>query len=409
MIYKLRHSKLIHLIFNIFIISILIIACQSPKINNPEKSALNAGCVQEYDVNRDYFPDKVRITRAKGFDVEYHQNYKVITINNPWKDAKSAFKYVLVQCGTPAPKDIQKNIPNSQIITVPVNSVVSLSTTHLPHLAKLGVVDKLVGVSDTKNVNTSEVVKKIKLSKITNVGNNPNVNIEKILELNPDLITTYGTGNAESDNYAKLLEAGLKVAINAEYIEDSPLGRSEWLKFSALFFNKEKEAEQIFGEVAKKYDAIATKVKNVKSRPSVFVGFNFKGTWYMPGGNSYAAKYLEDAGANYLWSHEQSSGSLPLSFEAIIDQATNADFWLNLSQKWKSKKEVLAEDSRYGNFKAVKNGNLFNNNLRVNEGGGNDYWEGGVSNPDVVLSDLIKIFHPDVLPQHELVFYRRVD
>nr|WP_245911927.1 ABC transporter substrate-binding protein [Calothrix elsteri] len=404
MIYKLQHSKIINLIINIFIISILIIACQSPKINQ-DKSAINPACIQQYDANRDYFPDKISINRAKGFGVEYHKNYKVITINNPWKDAKTGFKYILVQCGTPAPKDIQ----NAQVITVPVHSVISLSTTHLPHLAKLGIVDKLIGVSDTKIVNTSKVVEKIKDGKVINVGSNSSINVEKILELNPDLITTYGTGNAESDSYPKLLEAGLKVAINAEYMEDSPLGRSEWLKFTALFFNKEKEAEQIFGEVAKKYDAIAIKAKAVKSRPSVFVGFNFKGTWYMPGGNSYAAKYLEDAGANYLWSNDKYKGSLPLSFEAIIERATNADFWLNFSQKWKSKKDVLTEDSRYGDFKAVKNGNIYNNNLRLNKGGGNDYWEGGISNPDVVLSDLIKIFHPEVLPQHELVFYRRVE
>jgi iron complex transport system substrate-binding protein len=405
MIYKLQPSKLINFIFNILIIYTLIVACQSPKNKTLEKVALNPACVQKYDKNRDYFPDKVSITRAKGFSVEYHNNYKIITINNPWKEAKTGFKYVLVQCGTPAPK----NIKDSELITVPVNSVVALSTTHLPHLAKLGVVDKLIGVSDTKIVNTSEVVEKIKAGKIANVGSNASVNIEKILELNPELITTYGTGNAETDSYPKLLEAGLKVVINAEYLEDSPLGRSEWLKFTALFFNQEKEAELIFGEVAKKYEEIAAKVKIVKERPTAFVGFNFKGTWYMPGGNSYAAKYLEDAGANYLWSNDKSSGSLPLSFEAIIERANNADFWLNFSQKWKQKQEILAEDSRYGDFKAVKSGNLYNNNLRVNENGGNDYWEGGISNPDVVLSDLIKIFHPEILPNHKLVFYRRVN
>ncbi|MBW4666144.1 MAG: ABC transporter substrate-binding protein [Cyanomargarita calcarea GSE-NOS-MK-12-04C] len=405
MIYRLQHSKLLIFILNILIISGLIVACQSPKINNTEKVAVNPACIQNYDKNRDYFPDKITITRAKGFSIEYHNNYKTITINNPWKEAKTGFKYVLLQCGTPAPKDIK----DSELITVPINSVVSLSTTHLPHLAKLGVVDKLVGVSDTKIVNTSEVVEKIKAGTIANVGSNASVNVERILELNPELVITYGTGNVNNDSYPKLLEAGLKVVINAEYMEDSPLGRSEWLKFTALFFNREKEAEQIFGEVAKKYDEIATKVKTVKERPTVFVGFNFKGTWYMPGGNSYAAKYLEDAGANYLWSNDKSSGSLPLSFEAIIEGANNADFWLNFSQKWKQKKEILAEDSRYGDFKAVKTGNLYNNNLRVNENSGNDYWEGGISNPDVVLSDLIKIFHPEILAKHELVFYRRVN
>jgi iron complex transport system substrate-binding protein len=399
MIYIKDYSKLL---FLFFIIPVLIIACQTPKINR-ELAATNPSCIQQYDPTRDYFPDKVKITRAKGFNVEYHNHYKVITINNPWKGANTNFKYTLVQCGTPTP-----NIPDSQVITVPVNSVISLSTTHLPHLAKLGVVDKLVAVSDTKTVNTSEVVEKIKSGKVANVGSNASVNVEQILELNPDLITTYGTGNAESDSYPKLLEAGLKVAINAEYMEDSPLGRSEWLKFTALFFNKEKEAEQIFAEVAKRYDEIAARAKALKTRPSVFVGFNFKGTWYMPGGNSYAAKYLEDAGANYLWSNEKSRGSLPLSFEVIIERAANADYWLNMSQKWKSKQEILAEDARYGDFKAVKTDNLYNNNARVNESGGNDYWEGGISNPDIVLSDLIKIFHPEILPQHELVFYRRV-
>ncbi|BAZ18248.1 ABC transporter, periplasmic-binding protein (plasmid) [Calothrix sp. NIES-4071] len=402
--YKFRFLKLLIFIINILLISGLIIACQNHKINN-QPNTKNAACVQNYDVNRDYFPDKITVARAKGFSVEYHNNYKVITINNPWKDAKTGFKYILVQCGTPSPK----NIDSAQVINVPVNSVISLSTTHLPHLAKLGVVDKLLGVSDTKIVNTSEVVEKIKTGKIANVGSNASINIEKILELNPELITTYGTGNANNDSYPKLLEAGLKVAINAEYMEDSPLGRSEWLKFTALFFNQEKKAEQIFEEVAKRYEEVVTKAKAVKTRPTVFVGFNFKGTWYMPGGKSYAAQYLEDAGANYLWSSDKSTGSLPLSFEAIIERASDAEYWLNFSQKWKQKKEILAEDSRYGDFKAVKNGNLYNNNLRVNENGGNDYWEGGISNPDMVLLDLIDIFHPDILPQHKFIFYRRVN
>jgi iron complex transport system substrate-binding protein len=417
MIYKLQHSKLAIFILKILAISGLILACQNPQIKNIEKAqqtaATNPACVQNYDANRDYFPDKVNITHATGFSVEYHKNYKIITIKNPWKGAKNEFKYVLVQCGTPPPTNIKNNLKNNlnnaQIINIPVHSVVALSTTHIPHFAKLGLVDKLIGISDAKTVNTLEVVEKIKAGKIASVGTNSSVNVEKVLELNPELITTYGTGNAEIDSYPKFLEAGLKVAINAEYMEDSPLGRSEWLKFTALFFNKENVADKIFTEVAQKYEEIAAKAKAVKVRPTVFVGFNFKGTWYMSGGKSYTAKYLEDAGANYIWGNDKSSGSLPLSFEAIIDRANNADFWLNFSKDWRSKKDILTEDSRYGDFKAVKNGNLYNNNARVNASGGNDYWEGGISNPDVVLSDLIKIFHPEILPKHELVFYRRVN
>jgi iron complex transport system substrate-binding protein len=200
----------------------------------------------------------------------------------------------------------------------------------------------------------------------------------------------------------------LKVAINSEYMEDTPLGRSEWLKFTALFFNKEKESEKIFATIAKKYEDIAVKARGVKNRPTVFVGFNFKGTWYMPGGNSYVAKYLADAGANYLWSQDQSSGSLPISFETVFERAVNADYWLNLRQSWQTLKDVITEDNRYGDYKAFKIGNLYNNNARVNANGGNDYWQGGISNPDVVLSDLIKIFHPEILKNHQFFYYRKL-
>ncbi|AFY34543.1 ABC transporter substrate-binding protein [Calothrix sp. PCC 7507] len=400
---KFYQAKYITFICQLFLIASLVIACHSTAINTSTKTT-NNGCIQNYDLNTDYFPNKINITHAIGLAVEYHKHYKIVTVKNPWQNAKKGFRYILVQCGTPIPKGFSQ----AQVITVPINSVVSLSTTHLPHLAKLGVVDKLIGISDSKQVNTPDVVERVKAGKISQIGNNANVDIEKILELNPDLVTTYGTGNSQTDSYAKLTEAGLKVAMNAEYMEATPLGQSEWLKFTALFFNKEEEAEKIFSKIADKYEQIAQKAKSVKSRPTIFVGFKFKDTWYMPGGNSYVAKYLADAGANYLWSDDKSSGSLPLSFEVVFERAVNADYWLNFRQSWKSVKDLVTEDNRYADFKAVKQSNLYNNNARVNANGGNDYWEGGISNPDIVLSDLIKILHPEILPNHQLFFYHKL-
>ncbi|UKP00275.1 ABC transporter substrate-binding protein [Nostoc sp. UHCC 0870] len=391
-------KKPIIFLCQLFLIATLIIACHNTTIHTSTNT-----CTQNYNPNQDYFPNKITITHATGFAVEYHQHYKVVTIKNPWQNAKTQFQYVLVQCGTPTPQGFNQ----AQVITVPINSIVSLSTTHLPHLAKLGVVDKLIGISNSNQVNTPDVVERIKAGKITQVGNNSNVDIEKLLELSPDLVTTFGTGNSQTDSYSKLTEVGLKVAINAEYMEDTPLGRSEWLKFTALFFNQEAQAENIFNEIANKYTQIAAKAKSLKQRPTVFVGFNFKGTWFMPAGQSYVAKYLADAGGKYLWSDDKSAGSLPLSFEVVLERAANADYWLNFSQSWQSLKDVVAEDSRYADFQAVKTGNLYNNNARVNDSGGNDYWEGGISNPDIVLSDLIKILHPEILPNHQLFYYRK--
>ena len=395
--------KFLSFFFQVACIGLLIIACNNT--SNPPKisSTPSQECVQNYKQNQDYFPDKATTNYANGFTVEYQNNYKVVTVKNPWKDAKTSFKYVLVNCGTPAPEGFKE----TQVITVPISTVASLSTTHLPHLAKLEVVDKLVGVSNLKIVNTPEVVEKIKADKIAELGNN-NVNVERLLEINPNLVTTYGTGNPQTDNYGKLLEAGLKVAINAEYMESTPLGRSEWLKFTALFFNQEEKAEKIFSQISKNYQEIAAKTKAIKERPKVFTGFNFKGTWYVPGCQSYPAKYLADAGAELLCIGD-SSGSVPSSFEYVFERAVSADYWLNVSQSWQNLEDAIREDSRYGDFQAVKKGNVYNNNARLNENGGNDYWEGGISNPDVILADLIKIFHPELLPNHQLFFYQKLN
>lgn len=395
--------KLLSFFFQVAYVALLIIGCNNISVPPEVSSISNKSCVQDYNSNTDYFPQKATINYANGFTVEYKNNYKVVTVNNPWKDAETSFKYVLVECGTPAPKGFKE----AEIITVPINTVASLSTTHLPHLAKLELVNKLVGVSNLKTVNTPEVVEKIKVGKIAELGNN-NVNVERLLELNPDLVTTYGTGNPQTDSHSKLLEAGLKVAINAEYMEKTPLGRSEWLKFTALFFNQEEKAEKIFSKISTNYQEIAAKTKAIKKRPKVFTGFNFKGTWYVPGCQSYPAKYLADAGAELLCVGN-SSGSIPSSFEYVFERAVTADYWLNVSQSWQNLEDVIREDSRYSDFQAVKKGNVYNNNARLNENGGNDYWEGGISNPDVILSDLIKIFHPELLPNHQLFFYHKLN
>ncbi len=405
-------SKILIFLFQLVFVCVLVVACNSTTTIT-ERSISTAGtvatlntkgCVKIYDPNIDYFPEKVRITHATGFVVEYHKHYKVVNVRNPWRNADTTFQYVLVQCGTPVPEGFKE----TQVIKVPVNTVVSLSNTHLPHLEKLGLVDKLIGVSAFNQVNTPSVVQKIKAGKLTEVGNNASINVERLLELNPELVTTYGVGT-EVDIYPKLLEAGLKVAINAEYMETSPLGKTEWLKFTALFFNHEAIAEQVFGEIANRYQALATKASKVKNRPTVFAGFNFKGTWYMPGGKSYMAKFLDDAKANYLWAADNSAGSLPLAFEAVFERAATADYWLNGSLSWKSLQQVITEDNRYADFTAVKKSHVFNNNARVNESGGNDYWESGISNPDLVLSDLIKILHPELLPAHKLIYYRQMN
>lgn len=359
-------------------------------------------CVQNYRAEQDYFPDKTQILYAQGFQVEYHKHYKVITVKNPWRDAKQTFQYVLVQCGTPIPKGFEQ----VQVVEVPVRRVVVLSTTHLGHLESLNLLNSLVGMSDPKLSYSKAVQAHVQHSNIPKIGNNANLNIEKVLDLSPDLITTYGTGNPKNDSHPKLLEAGLKVAINAEYMESTPLGQAEWLKFTALFFNQEEAANQQVDAMAQAYQKVVAIAQTAQRKPRVLTGFSSNGTWYQPGGNSYVARLLKDAGAVYLGAGNGDRGSTPMSFEAVYDRALKAQVWLNGSQTWKQLADVAKADERYQKIPAFQTGQVFNNNARVNEFGGNDYWQSGILRPQVVLADLVKILHPELLSDHRLVYYQ---
>lgn len=366
--------------------------------------AKTTDCVTAYDPTVDYFPNKAQTDYATGFTVEYHRHYKTITIREPWQDADRSFTYTLVQCGTPAPAGVDPD----RLITVPVQSIVALSTTHLPPLDRLGVVDRLVGTGSADHINTPSVRDRLASGAAIEVTRNLSTNIERIINLAPDLVMTHSIGDPSSDVYPTLTAAGLKVVLNAEYVEQSPLGRAEWLKFTALFFNREAEANALFATIEREYLAVAKLAQSVAARPTVLVGFSYQGTWYVSGGQSYGAQLLADAGAKYLWQDSTASVTLPLDFEAVYGVAAAADVWLNLNPAWATRAAAIADDPRYGQFQAWQHNRMYNNTARTNATGGNDYWETGLLEPQVLLADLVQIFHPELFPDRELVYYQKL-
>ena len=371
---------------------------------SPPEQNLHDGCVDGFDSTFDYFPQKLTVEFASGFDVEYHGNYKVITVANPWQGAQESFRYVLVQCGTPAPQDVE-----GTVIEVPVSNIIAMSTTYLPTLEDLGLIDRLIGLDSYMWTTNTAVRARIAVGDIAEIGFGAAVNVELTLDLDPALVMTYGTGLADLDTHPVLLEAGIPVALNGDFVEQNPLGRAEWMKFIALFFNREADAAAQFDVIAAEYQAVAELTETLAERPSVLLGSVYNGTWYVAGGESYMAKMLVDAGAAYLWSGEGDVGALPLDFEAVYAVAAEVDIWLNPDNSfWFSVEDVLESDPRYGDFAPLKRGQLFNNNAKVNENGGNAYYEEGAAHPERVLRDLVKILHPHLLPEHELSFYRQV-
>ncbi len=381
----------------LYLLLILLLLC------NAAVGASGAGRTEEESVKSDQKYPRMPIRYARGFEVEYRGSSKLVTVFKPWRGAEVDFRYLLIPRGSSPPKLNERGI---QIIEVPVRSIVTMSTTYLAYLDMLDLLDRLVGHDNFAYVNNPKVRRLASEKKIRAVGEGSAVNLEVLIDLQPDLIMTSSLGG-EWDVHSKLTEAGFKVVLNGEYMETTPLGRSEWIKFIALFFDRENQAEEIFQNISQRYESLRERAGAMKHKPTVFTDAPYQGNWWIPGGGSYMAQFIEDAGARYIWSDDPSAGSRLLDFEAIYEAAHTADFWINPGT-WRSLREGLATDERFVEFAAFRQGKVFNNNLRANPHGGNDYWESGVAKPYEILADLIKIFHPELLPEHELKYYRQL-
>ena len=363
---------------------------------------LTDGCVTDYNASADYFPNKVTIEYAHNFSVKYFNHYKIVSML-PWTGADSQMQYLLVQCGTPIP-DGYSDTPT---FFVPIRRFVSMSTSILPHLTEQNVLDRLVGVDTTLFTSNQTVIDRVSdgtIQEIGGGGTGGDINFEMLLSLEPDLVMAqefYAGGTTLS----QLRSAGIPAVLNSDYADTSPLGQAEWGKYISLFFNTEAEANATFDQVTNDYNALVALAANVETRPTVIAASPYNGTWYMPAGDSTIAQLLRDAGADFVFANEKGT-SIPLDFEVVLDRGINAEYWVNLNQFWSTQADMLADNSRFANFKAVKENHLWNNNARMNANGGSDYFESGAAHPEVILADLIKIFHPDLLPDHPLVYYQ---
>jgi len=349
------------------------------------------------------YKDRMEVKYSRSFEIEYLDSAKIIRVFTPDEKRTLIFRYLLLPEGKPVPAGYD----NYQVIYTPVKTLISLSSIYLGFLEKLELLDRLIAVDTYNYVVSAKARELIKNKKIDIVGETVNLNIEKVFSLNPGLLLTYGNGNPVQDGHQKLIENGMKVASTTSHLENTPLARAEWIKFIAAFFDKEKKANEVFDTLELNYNHLKELAKSAKTKPTVFTDALFGGKWYKPGGNSFAARLILDAGGDYLWKENNSTGSLKLDFEQVYEKAYNADFWVNVHY-WNKFLDIEKTDPRYTKFKAYQTKNVFNNNLVVNEFGGNDIWESGIINCDQVLADLIKIFHPELLPGHKFRYYKKL-
>ena len=340
---------------------------------------------------------------AEGFTVTTLGNSKLVEVRQPYQNATSGYNYLLVPKGEVAPAHDEQ----TQVITVPIESIVCTSTTHIPLLDYIQESDKLIGFPTTDYISSEKMRKRIDEGKVKDLGIDKGMNIEMLYTLKPSLVMGYAM-TKDLGQLKKIQELGIPVVINAEYLEKHPLGRAEWIKFMALFFGREKEADSVFAEIEKEYLTTQKLIREVTTKPTVLSGIVYGDAWFMPGGQNYAAKLLKDAGCEYLWSSDSTNGFLQLSFESVYSKAKEADLWIGVGA-FKTLNEIKATEARYSLFKPFKEKQVYSYDARKGAKGGSEFLELGYLRPDLILKDLVKIAHPTLLTDYKLFFYKRID
>jgi len=344
---------------------------------------------------------------AQGFTIEERSpDLTIIKVSSPWPDSETGFSYALVSKNKLASITLDKDAYDA-IIAVPVEEMVVTSTTHIPALEALGEANKLVGFPDTEYVSSPKTRKRINDGLVKELGNNESLNSEIVIALNPEVVVGFSI-NHENKAYETIQRSNIPVVYNGDWTEETPLGKAEWIKFFAPFFQKEKEADSIFRNIRDNYNNARTLAKKANKRPSVLSGALYKDIWYLPGGKSWASRFIQDANAEYFWENTTSNGSLSLSLESVIERAQNADFWVAPSQ-FGSYLELKEANRHYAQFAAYRNNKIYTYANSKGATGGLLYFELAPHRPDLVLKDLIHIFHPELLPDYIPTFFKPLD
>ena len=336
---------------------------------------------------------------AKGFKIEIHDGYTLAIVRNPWNERLILQRYILV----PKTDSLPENLPEGVLIRTPLARTVCFGSVQCGFFAEFGALHTLVGVCEPQYIHVQYVSENIKNGKIIDLGQAANPDLEKIMLIEPEALFT---APIENSGYGQTAKLKLPVIECVDYMEPTPLGRAEWIRFLALFFEKKETADSLFRITVENYNELVRLSENVNKRPTVFAETVYSGIWYQPGGNSYIAQLFRDAGANYLWKEDTNTGSVGLTFESVLVKAEKADCWLikhnNIYDL--TYKRLLQEYANYALFDAYKKRNIYFCNT-----GKVPYYEELPIHPDWVLKDMVKIFHPELLPDYQLKYYKKME
>ena len=343
------------------------------------------------------------IKYSQGFEIEELNGFKKLIIKSPYPKSEQTFEYFLVDKNT----DVSKFEETDNLIQIPIQKIVVTSTTHIPMLELLNVENTLIGFPNTQYVSSEKTKGLIDAKKIQELGMDASLNTEILIDLNPDIVVAFAM-NSGNKSLVAIERAGIPVIYNGDWLEETPLGRAEWIKFFGGLYGKEKKADSIFKNIEQQYNQAKEIASKATEIPTVLSGAMFKDVWNLPAGKSFVAQFLNDANTDYLWKESKGKGSLQLNFENVLDKAQNAELWIAPGY-FATKEDMLNASGHYRQFDAFNNDAVYTFANRKGKTGGVIYYELAPTRPDLVLKDIIKISHPELLQDYELVFFEQME
>ncbi len=360
---------------------LLILSCKKEKVKKNIPSETTAASVIKY---------------AKGFDIVMENGEKKLIIKSPYKDAEKQFVYTLSN-----KVDLTKNA-----IKVPAQRIVVTSTTHVPMVELLGAEKRIKGYPNTKFVSSKRTRKLIDSGEIKELGSEQDINMEMLISVNPDLVVGFAV-NSDHKMHNSLQKIGIPIIYNGAWLEQTPLGRAEWIKFFGVLLGLEKKADSVFQKIESEYLKSLKLTEKIEKKPSVISGSLYKDIWYVPAGESFVATYFKEAKYNYIWKGTKGTGSLPLSLETVLDKGKEADYWIGTGL-FETKEQLKSANKNYVNFAPYQKNSIYTMATKKGATGGLIYFELSPVRPDLVLKDMIKIANPDLLPDYKLTFFEKM-
>ena len=376
--------KLLLKIVSVFLIIVLFMRCKKDIVAKTTTVAKN------------------NIEYAKGFSIVNYDGYSIVKVINPWPKATKSYTYILREKTGIIPDSLK----NFTTVTIPVKSIVVTSTTHIPSLEMLNEENSLVGFPNLDYISSEKVRNLIDSKKVKELGSNHSLNTEVVIDLQPEVIIGYGIDN-NNPTLDNLQKNGLKVVLNGDWNEQTPLGKAEWIKLFGALYNKQKQANEIFSKIEKDYLKTVEIAKMATTKPTILAGDMFEDKWYLPKGTSWGSQLLKEANGNYLWSETSGTGSLSLSFETVLEKAKDATIWITSGQ-FETLKAMEDANPHYSQFIAFQKKNVFSFSSKKGETGGVLYYELAPNRPDIVLKDIVKILHPELLVGYKPFFFERL-